>query len=90
MPGQVQPGKLRRELGVDPPFPELLRLLRDVHRRQALARIVGEILLELIVHLLRIDVAHDDEEQVIRDVPELVILHHVVALELVVRRPGGR
>ncbi len=62
----------------------MLGLLRDVNGREALAGVIREVLLELVVDLVRIDIADDDDEEVIRDVAELVILHHVVALELVV------
>ncbi len=84
VPGDIEPGELRGELRIGAALAELLGLLRDVDGREALARVIGEELLELVVDLLRIDVADDDEEHVIGDVAELVIRHHVVALELVV------
>ena len=41
-------------------------------------------LAELLPHFLGIDIAHDDEREIVRDVTRLVILHHLLLGELIV------
>ena len=58
--------------------------MRNVNRLERFLRIILEEVGELLVHFFRIDIADDDEREIIRNVTRLVILHHLLLRELVV------
>ncbi len=68
VPGQRETRQFRGKLFVHLAPPLLRRLLRDVNRLERPRGIVGKILCELRVDLARIDIADDDEREIVRHV----------------------
>ena len=63
---------------------ELRRLFRNKNRLQRLFRICLKKIIELLSHLFRVDIAHHDKCEIVRDVARLVILHHLFLGKLIV------
>ena len=62
---------------------KLRRFGRDENRRQRFGRIIFEKIAELLMDRVRVNVADDDEGEIVRHVTRAVILEHVVARELI-------
>ena len=84
MPGERETRQFRREFLVHNAAAELRRLARNVYGRERLGRMILEEIAQLPINRFRVDIADDDKGKIVRHVTRLVILHHLIAGELVV------
>src|SRR4051812_1460151 len=83
VPGKRQTRQLSDKFLMSFAAAELRRFVRDEKRPERFGRMIVKKIAELLTDRVRVDVADDDESQIVRYVPRLVVPHHIVTRQLI-------